>query len=76
MFSQNPAQALTIRFALILVFTTLLFNAVHPVFAATEMALSGGDISSSGVFELVETLQSVGGVGRYVIEVVSSRLGW
>ena len=76
MFSQNPAQALTIRFVLILVLTGVLFNAVQPVFAATELALAGyninHDINHTRVVDMVTTLQPIGEVGRKILELVST----
>lgn len=76
MFSQNPVQAIGIRFAILIFAMAVLFNAVQPVFAATEMALSGADISETGVLEMVEGLQTFGRAERVVVETVSTQFGW
>lgn len=76
MFGQNPAQAIGIRFTLMLVITLLLFNAVQPVFAAAEIVLTGGNISNSGAVELVGTLQAIGETERHIFEFVSHLLAW
>lgn len=74
MFSQNPAQALTIRFVLILVLIGFLFNAVQPVFAATELALAGHHINHTEAVNIVTTLQPISEVGRKILELVSTFL--
>lgn len=74
MFSQNPAQALTIRFVLILVLTGFLFNAVQPVFATTKLALAGHHIDHTEAVTIVTTLQPISEVGRKILELVSTFL--
>lgn len=74
MFSQNPAQALTIRFILILILTGFLFNTVQPVFAATELALAGHHIDHTQAVDMVTTLQSIGEIERKIFEFVSTFL--
>ena len=76
MFNQNPAQAIAIRFAIILFFAALVFSAVHPVFATAELALAGESTSQAAALDLVDTLQAVAESQRSFVDLVVAFVNW